>query len=248
MSRSFIRSCAGPRVEAESLSKAGGETNRDRPRPAADPTVQLLDLLSVGIILVDAEGGVLFANRYAEELLGTGGGLFLEQGRLAAAQAGETARLHDLIAGAATPRGAATRPHTGALQIFRTRHDSALSLVAIPLAGAGRDTPRARVALFCHDPARACAPPAALLAQLYGLTPCEAGLARHLLGGDDLRAAARELSISRNTARSHLKHVFQKTGATRQADLMHLLTMSVALLRFGESGAADGKTGNGVAD
>jgi DNA-binding CsgD family transcriptional regulator len=245
MSKSFMGRTAWRHANAISPFNAGVELDRDCPGRAADPTVQLLDLLSVAIMLVDAEGGVLFANRYAEELLGAGDGLFLEQGCLAAVQADETVRLRDLIAGAATRRGAATRPQTGALQISRPQHGSPLSLVAIPLAGANRDAAQAKVALFCHDPTRACTPPIALLEQLYGLTPCEARLARHLLCGEDLRQAAQELSVSLNTARSHLKHVFQKTGATRQADLLHLLIMSVALPRFDQASEADRELANG---
>ena len=52
------------------------------------------------------------------------------------------------------------------------------------------------------------------------MSPSEAGLAARLVGGMSLRQAAAALGIRDNTARSHLKHVFAKTGAQRQSDLV----------------------------
>ena len=42
-----------------------------------------------------------------------------------------------------------------------------------------------------------------------------------LVGGATLDDAAQRLEISVNTARTHLKHVFHKTGINRQAELVH---------------------------
>jgi DNA-binding CsgD family transcriptional regulator len=54
----------------------------------------------------------------------------------------------------------------------------------------------------------------------FGLTPAEARLALHLVAGETLRAAAVKLSISYETARSHLKNIFKKTRTCRQAELV----------------------------
>ena len=43
--------------------------------------------------------------------------------------------------------------------------------------------------------------------------------------------AARELGISENTARTHLKRVFQKTDTHSQADLIRLLHETLPALR-----------------
>jgi DNA-binding CsgD family transcriptional regulator len=54
----------------------------------------------------------------------------------------------------------------------------------------------------------------------FGLTPAEARLALHLVAGETLRSAEVKLSISYETARTHLKNIFNKTGTCRQAELL----------------------------
>src|SRR5262245_58539705 len=54
----------------------------------------------------------------------------------------------------------------------------------------------------------------------FGLTPAEARLALHLVTGQTLRSAAAKLSISYETARTHLKNIFKKTGTCRQTQLV----------------------------
>jgi DNA-binding CsgD family transcriptional regulator len=62
--------------------------------------------------------------------------------------------------------------------------------------------------------------PIDLLRCHFGLTPAEARLALHLVAGETLRSAEVKLSISYETARTHLKNIFDKTGTCRQAELL----------------------------
>jgi DNA-binding CsgD family transcriptional regulator len=62
--------------------------------------------------------------------------------------------------------------------------------------------------------------PIELLRSHFGLTPAEARLALHLVAGETLRSAEVKLSISYETARTHLKNIFNKTGTSRQAELV----------------------------
>jgi len=66
-------------------------------------------------------------------------------------------------------------------------------------------------------------PPAAILARTFCLTPSEARLACVIARGASPYAAARELKITRETARNQLKAVFAKTGTHRQSELVALL-------------------------
>ncbi len=66
-------------------------------------------------------------------------------------------------------------------------------------------------------------PPAVILAKTFRLTPSEAKLASVIARGASPRIAARELKISRETARNQLKAVFAKTGTHRQSELVALL-------------------------
>jgi len=66
-------------------------------------------------------------------------------------------------------------------------------------------------------------PPAAILAKTFRLTPSEAKLACIIARGAPPDIAARELKISRETARNQLKAVFAKTDTHRQSELVALL-------------------------
>jgi DNA-binding CsgD family transcriptional regulator len=66
-------------------------------------------------------------------------------------------------------------------------------------------------------------PPAAILARTFRLTPSEAKLACVIARGASPEIAARELKISRETARNQLKSVFAKTDTHRQSELVALL-------------------------
>ena len=59
-----------------------------------------------------------------------------------------------------------------------------------------------------------------LLRSHFGLSPAEARLALRLVAGETLRSAAVKLGIGYETARTHLKNIFDKTGTCRQAELV----------------------------
>ena len=62
-----------------------------------------------------------------------------------------------------------------------------------------------------------------LLCALFGLTAAEARVAAEIASGAGFDAAAARLNVNRETARSHLRIVFDKTGKRRQAELASLL-------------------------
>jgi DNA-binding CsgD family transcriptional regulator len=57
----------------------------------------------------------------------------------------------------------------------------------------------------------------------FGLTAAEAELALEIMRGDGREAAAARLGITVATVRTHLLHIFEKTGVHRQAELVRLL-------------------------
>lgn len=59
-----------------------------------------------------------------------------------------------------------------------------------------------------------------VLEKLFGWTPTEARLAGLLATGRSLEEVAAILNIAIQTARTHLKHLFAKTGFTRQGELI----------------------------
>jgi DNA-binding CsgD family transcriptional regulator len=60
-----------------------------------------------------------------------------------------------------------------------------------------------------------------------------------MTNGMTLDEAAEELEISVNTARTHLKHVFHKTGINRQTELIHRIESGPAALIVNFESRAD---------
>ena len=60
----------------------------------------------------------------------------------------------------------------------------------------------------------------------YGLSPAELRLAEALVRHCDLTVAAAAVHVSRNTAKTHLRSIFRKTGCRKQLQLLKLLLTS----------------------
>ena len=56
-----------------------------------------------------------------------------------------------------------------------------------------------------------------------GFTAAETRIAQKLVAGRTLAAVARDVGLSHNTARAHLRSIFRKTQATSQVELVRLL-------------------------
>jgi DNA-binding CsgD family transcriptional regulator len=85
--------------------------------------------------------------------------------------------------------------------------------------------------------------PIELLRSHFGLTPAEARLALHLVAGETLRSAEVKLSISYETARTHLKNIFNKTGTSRQAELVIVIVTALpGCVRLGSNEQISGVT------
>jgi len=183
-----------------------------------------LDAMSIAAILVTGRGEIRHMNRLAASCLQSMDGLGLRQGRLVAADTSENGRLQFLIAGAS---GEAPRPESlpgGAMRIMRPLSGASLRVVVMPAPQQIRQWANNSHALvFLIDPSSRPKERAALMRQLYALTPAEARVADRLVEGLDVREIAEQLGITLETARFHLKRVLAKTGTRRQAELMRLM-------------------------
>jgi DNA-binding CsgD family transcriptional regulator/PAS domain-containing protein len=189
-----------------------------------EQTSDALNQASQGIIFANAAGMVLFMNRQAETILGqnSASGLSLQRDGLHARLPRETARLRDLILRTGdTIAGNGTCPG-GAMSISRPGGLGPLKVLVAPLPSSGCPGRCPAVVLFVSAPERAGCPGAALLEQLLDLTPAEGRLASALIGGKTVREFAEEAGVSLNTARTHLKNVFSKTGVSRQPELIRM--------------------------
>jgi DNA-binding CsgD family transcriptional regulator len=127
-----------------------------------------------------------------------------------------------MIFGAAAVDSGRFLQHGGALSLPRPEGRHPLSAMVAPtgVTGIFPASRTARVVVLIEEPTRRTTAPSAAFAKDHKLSPAEAGLAARLVSGMSLRQAAAAIGISDNTARSHLKRVFAKTGARRQAELV----------------------------
>lgn len=201
------------------LTSTDRMTRPDRPSDigaacAANPDVLLrlaVDQLRSGVIFADRAGYPIFANREARTILAAGDGLHERSCSLHAETAELTRRLRRIIESAVEVTAAPS-----VMALTRRVRPHPLSLEARPLSDG-------IALLLIVDPDRASMPAPERLRRLYGLTDAEAAVAVAVARGAGLSAAAAQLDIGLNTARTHLQRVFQKTHTRRQAQLVRLI-------------------------
>ncbi len=191
--------------------------------------------LSVATIILDERQRVVSVNEAAERLLQDDSGLRLREGNLVPGDVAARRELQALLADVLAPQHGSGPAAVRAMQLPRGSRGPALGLVVKSLPGGGahgRATPR--IAVFLSDPLQAAEPPDRVISRLFDFTPAEARLATLLTNGLSLDEASAELGVSRNTARTHLRAMFAKTGVARQAGLVRLIMNSVAPLAGAE--------------
>jgi DNA-binding CsgD family transcriptional regulator len=191
-------------------------------------SAEALDRLPQGVLLVDGAAKVRFANRAAEEMLADGGALRIAGGVVHAARTDETCALHKAIACCVDTAAHGAEAASGRVRVSRGAGRRPLRVLVIPLRPQAPWTRlyQPSAILFINDPERDVAIRSDHLRDEFGLTRAEAALALEILAGQGLQVAADRLQITLTTARTHLAHVFEKTGTSRQAELVRLILQS----------------------
>jgi DNA-binding CsgD family transcriptional regulator/PAS domain-containing protein len=180
-----------------------------------------LDRLEQPLLLVSATGRIMFANESARRLEASGCCLHIRQGAPVATQPADDARLHSAVArvvSGATCGGSVALPlhdHTGAISAM-------LTICPTPPPVFADLCSRSVAAAIFVRPLQPRTLPDDVRAA-FGLTVAEFRLARLLVAGTSLDDASRSLGISKNTARTQLRGLFDKTGTHRQSELVALL-------------------------
>ena len=197
---------------------------------AAGSLVRYLDLLPHGVVLLDALGRILHANRAANAIVQAGDGLSFGRDGVLVASMDAARRLEAAIARAADPacpakasslalpRPSGLRPYVIAVCPFGDERAPLLF---------GRPSVLLEIRdLTADEPAAD-----AWLAECLSLTPAESHVAGLLLAGHDRDAIATRLGIAGNTVRVHIARLMGKTDTHRQAELVHLLERVAAMRR-----------------
>jgi DNA-binding CsgD family transcriptional regulator/PAS domain-containing protein len=197
----------------------------DLKKAEAATLADALDGISAGMFLVDASGCIMHANAAGHAMLEKGDLLRAAGGRLVA-NAPETGQiLADIFASA--DQGDAAIGMKGVALPLKARNDEPYVAHVLPLTSGERwsaaTSYRAVAALFVHRAALDRPSPPEAIATAYKLTPMElrALLALVEIGG--VAEVAEALGIAVTTVKTHLGHVYEKTGARRHADLVKLV-------------------------
>jgi len=195
-----------------------------------------IDALPVGMAIVTEDMQVQHMNAYARDILNHNRGLDCTNNRLSARDRNLDEKLRQLVAAAAAKAQAGIEDGSDAMFIKAPMIRDQVEVIATPVASGPRGDEPACVILYLFDASLERHVSHDVLTRLYGLTQTEGKLVQLLVGGSTLDNAATRLDISVNTARTHLKHVFHKTGINRQAELVHRIETGPAglMINFNE--------------
>lgn len=182
---------------------------------------EALDALRCGVVLTDDRGGILHANRSAERMMSNGGPIRSIRRVLAASTSSASRELRKAIMQAARNETQVGESNI-AIRLNDADQPPAYAHV-LPMATGDLRTrlqPNAVAAIFVGAPDEQTG--IGLLARAFNLTAAEIRILDSLMAGHTLAETAQHFGIARSTAKTHLDHIFAKTGVSRQTELVRL--------------------------
>lgn len=186
-----------------------------------------------GIAVLDPPA-VLFASATFEKILASLGAP--ANGR----NGGADARGRQMLFPRAVADAITTARDSSAATALLSRPDGGKVLASVKSFALGGHPPRrSGVVVTLVDLTQSVIIDQEMLQIAYDLTVTEARVCSLLADGQSVDDVSEKLGISPNTARTHIKRIFSKTGATRQAGLVKLLLSAAALQRNGRAAPAE---------
>jgi DNA-binding CsgD family transcriptional regulator len=186
-----------------------------------------LDGLSAGMCLLDTEGRVVHANIAGRALLAMGEFLFEAGGRIVARDREIDGILRELLGAAGSGKGDVAVGTAGIDLPLRTQDGTRYVAHVLPLTSGARRLAgtnySAVAALFIRKSAIEVPSPPEVIARAYHLTPTELRVLLAIVEVGGVPEVANSLGVAESTVKTHLGHLFEKTGVTRQADLVKIV-------------------------
>ena len=184
-----------------------------------------LDGISAGLFFVDADAHIVHANIAGHAMLDAGDVLRGVDGRLVAIDAQVDQSLREAFLAAASGDGALGIK--GIATPLRSQDGEPYTAHVLPLTSgerryAGRAA-SAAAALFVRKAALTTPSAPEVIAKSHRLTPTELRVLLAVVEVGGVPEVAAVLGIAESTVRSHIGRLFEKTGATRHADLVKLV-------------------------
>jgi DNA-binding CsgD family transcriptional regulator len=184
-----------------------------------------LDTLSSGMFLVDPAGRIVHANLSGHLLVSEGNVLRVLGGKLGAVDAPANQALLDAFAAAAA--GDAALGRKGIAVPLHARDETRYVANVLPLTSGARRKAGASYAaaatVFVHKAALDLPSPPEAIAKEFRLTPAELRVLFAIVEVGGVADVAAVLGIGEGTVKTHLHRLFEKTGTSRQAELVKLV-------------------------
>ena len=198
----------------------------------------LLDIIPFHVLVFGQDMRLRYANCGGRSLLAAGDGLGLRGPYLRLSDIQDASVLHRWLK---RPNPLSASMGDGPCLPFSIHRPSGRQpLTAVvrwmPSRGEWAGAPERFAALFLTDPECPRMPSCRDLGLLFGLSHREAQISLALFDRRSLSQTAASLGIGINTAKTHLAHIFEKTGVCRQQDLIDLIHRSFMLVMMPPAG------------
>ena len=189
------------------------------PSELAQALTTVLEKLHRGVLVIDQAGFVHAANAAVTKMAAAGDSFRLAGSRLSFKSPEHQRSLERFLAGPGIDGALA-------LKVERAEKQPPYRVLITALTHPGDTAPsRPLFTAFVYQPHAGRHIPLSVLRELYGLTAAEARLVIRLFNGESIATAASAAGISTSTARSHLKHIFEKCDVQSQGELLQLLSL-----------------------
>jgi DNA-binding CsgD family transcriptional regulator/PAS domain-containing protein len=186
---------------------------------------EALDGLRAGVFLVDAGGRIVHSNIAGQIILAEGDILRVVGDRLAFADPRANASLREIFLAAG--QGDAAIGGKGVALPLTARTGGRHVAHVLPLTSSARqrigDSLAAAAAIFVRKVEIVGAAPPEAIAKAYRLTPAELRVLLAVVEVGGVPDVADALGVAGSTVKSHLGQIYEKTGVSRQADLVKLV-------------------------
>lgn len=190
--------------------------------------LQVLEDLSVPVLVIDPEMTILHTNHAGRELFEGDRGLRMIKGLLRADRSDQQEQLVRAVSRAIAHPSVSPTAYGVAIGDGNGRQ---FYLCVRALQGGDGIARAAQLVIYAIDPHQQVVLDSEVLARVYRLSRAEIRVVAELMQGQSVEAIAETLSISSYTVRTHLRNLFAKTGTSRQGELIARLAASVGTLR-----------------
>lgn len=201
---------------------------------SGDGADQALDLIALGIVLLDDQGKTTRVNRAARHMADDANVVRIDETGIQALDRFSNRALQAALGDVNNAAVGGEEKVMGVMLQREQQENSVSALVcALPQATAENSWQRPGVAVFLsasHFRQRASK---TLLMELFDLTPTEARVAGALAGSARKADIAEELGITQTTVAFHMRNLFDKTRTHRQADLIALILAGPMMVQSG---------------